>query len=134
MQKYVKRNLRNFDVFYVFFVYFFVFKKNFEVLHNFEKTYRITSISFYFMEETVTISANGKPVEIPGEMSVSKLLEEINVEMPEYVSVQLNGEMLLRDNFDTTPVKEGAVVEFLYYMGGGGRGALPCLPGDAEIC
>jgi sulfur carrier protein len=65
------------------------------------------------------ITANGKPVELSGEMSVSKLLEEIKVEMPEYVSVQLNDEMLLRANFDTTIVKDGAVVEFLYYMGGG---------------
>ncbi|AEF81381.1 sulfur carrier protein ThiS [Leadbettera azotonutricia] len=65
------------------------------------------------------ITANGKPVEIPGEMSVSKLLGEIKVEQPEYVSVQLNDEMLLRANFDTTIVKEGAVLEFLYYMGGG---------------
>jgi sulfur carrier protein len=71
----------------------------------------------------MTITANGKKVEIPGEMSVTKLLEAINVEMPEYVSVQLNDEMLLRANFDTTLVKEGAVVEVLYYMGGGSRGA-----------
>jgi sulfur carrier protein len=69
------------------------------------------------------ITANGKKVEIPGEMSVTKLLEEIKVEMPEYVSVQLNDEMLLRANFETTTVKEGAIVEFLYYMGGGGGGA-----------
>ncbi|MDR3284035.1 MAG: sulfur carrier protein ThiS [Treponema sp.] len=80
------------------------------------------------------ITANGKPIEIAEEMSVSKLLEEINVEMPEYVSVQLNGEMLLRDNFSTTPVKEGAVVEFLYYMGGGVHGAVPWSPIGVEIC
>jgi sulfur carrier protein len=67
----------------------------------------------------MTITANGKPVEISGEISVTRLLEEIRVEMPEYVSVQLNDEMLLRADFDTTLVKEGAVVEFLYYMGGG---------------
>jgi sulfur carrier protein len=77
----------------------------------------------------VIITANGKPVEISGELSVSKLLEEINVEMPEYVSVQLNGEMLLRADFDATQVKEGAEVEFLYYMGGG---AFPWLLSVAE--
>jgi sulfur carrier protein len=67
----------------------------------------------------VTITANGKPVEISGEISVTRLLDEIKVEMPEYVSVQVNDEMLLRANFDTTIIKDGAVVEFLYYMGGG---------------
>jgi sulfur carrier protein len=85
-------------------------------LQNPEKNYRISII---LSEEPVIITANGKPVEISGELSVAKLLKEINVEMPEYVSVQLNGEMLLRADFDVTPVKEGAQVEFLYYMGGG---------------
>ena len=66
------------------------------------------------------ITANGKRVEVSGEISVSRLLEEIKVEMPEYVSIQLNDEMILRTDFDTTIVREGAVVEFLYYMGGGG--------------
>jgi sulfur carrier protein len=70
----------------------------------------------------VTITANGKPVEIPGEISVTRLLDEIKVEMPEYVSVQVNEEMILRANFDTTVIKDGAVVEFLYYMGGGAKG------------
>jgi sulfur carrier protein len=65
------------------------------------------------------ITANGKPVEISGELSVSRLLEEIKVDMPEYVSVQLDGGMVLRADFDTVIVKEGAEVEFLYYMGGG---------------
>jgi sulfur carrier protein len=68
------------------------------------------------------ITANGKPAEISGEISVTKLLEELKTDQPEYVSVQLNGEMLLRANFDSTLVKEGAVVEFLYYMGGGRGG------------
>jgi sulfur carrier protein len=67
----------------------------------------------------VTITANGKPVEISGEISVTALLDEIKVDMPEYVSVQVNDEMILRADFDTAIIKDGAVVEFLYYMGGG---------------
>jgi len=67
----------------------------------------------------MTITANGKTVELSGEMPVSRLLTEVKVEMPEYVSVQLNGEILDRAAFDSAIVKEGAVVEFLYYMGGG---------------
>ena len=42
--------------------------------------------------------------------------------MPEMVSVEYNGEMLERDTFDTTQVKEGDSVEFLYFMGGGQLG------------
>lgn len=67
----------------------------------------------------IIITANGKLMEISGEITVRQLLDEANVEMQEYVSVQLNGEIIPRDAFDTTYVAEGAVVEFLYYMGGG---------------
>ena len=68
----------------------------------------------------MTITANGQPVEIPREMTVTELLTETKVQMPEYVTVQLDGEILQRAVFDTTVVKDGAVVEYLYYMGGGG--------------
>jgi sulfur carrier protein len=67
----------------------------------------------------MTITANGQPVEIPREMTVAELLTETRVQMPEYVTVQLDGEILKRAAFDTTTVKDGAVVEYLYYMGGG---------------
>ena len=39
--------------------------------------------------------------------------------MPEMVSVELNGDILDRDAFDTTNLKEDDEVEFLYFMGGG---------------
>ncbi|MDR2797864.1 MAG: sulfur carrier protein ThiS [Treponema sp.] len=65
------------------------------------------------------ITANGKALELSGELSITQLLTEVQVEMPEYVSVQLNDKMILRADFDKTLVKEGAVVEFLYFMGGG---------------
>jgi sulfur carrier protein len=65
------------------------------------------------------ITANGKPLDVSGEISVTRLLAEAKVEMPDYVSVQVNDEMILKANFDTTIIHDGAVVEFLYYMGGG---------------
>ena len=39
--------------------------------------------------------------------------------MPEMVSVEINGQILRRPEFDTTALKEGDKVEFLYFMGGG---------------
>ncbi|MDR1301574.1 MAG: sulfur carrier protein ThiS [Treponema sp.] len=68
---------------------------------------------------SIRITANGKPHELSGELSVTQLLTEVQVEMPEYVSVQINDTMILRADFDQTLVKDGAVVEFLYFMGGG---------------
>ncbi|MDR1626842.1 MAG: sulfur carrier protein ThiS [Spirochaetia bacterium] len=73
----------------------------------------------------MTVTANGKKVELPGEMSVRRFLVEAKAEMPEYVSVQVNDRMLAREDFDTTLVRDGDVVEFLYYMGGG-QGAGLC--------
>jgi len=52
-------------------------------------------------------------------LTVSELLKVKNVEMPEMVSVELNGEFLDREAFAKTNVKEGDAVEFLYFMGGG---------------
>jgi sulfur carrier protein len=52
-------------------------------------------------------------------LTISQLLIEKDVKMPEMVSVEHNGDMLDRDKFDTTEVKDGDEVEFLYFMGGG---------------
>ncbi|MDR3192137.1 MAG: sulfur carrier protein ThiS [Treponema sp.] len=67
----------------------------------------------------MTITANGKPAELSGEVSVTRMLEELKVTDPLYVTVQLNEELVPRSGFDTVMVQEGAAVEFLYYMGGG---------------
>lgn len=52
-------------------------------------------------------------------LTVSELLVENQVKMPEMVSVELNGEILERDQFPATALKDGDQVEFLYFMGGG---------------
>ena len=63
---------------------------------------------------------NGKDEEIQQDtITVSELLKLKSVKMPDMVSVELNGDILDRENFDTSVVKEGDSVEFLYFMGGG---------------
>lgn len=52
-------------------------------------------------------------------LTISKLLELEQVKMPEMVSVEHNGEMVEREQFESTQIKENDVVEFLYFMGGG---------------
>lgn len=69
----------------------------------------------------MTIQINGEPVEISGEMTVTQLLAHRKVSMPDMVSVELNGEILDRKTFQTTFLKEGDRLEFLYFMGGGSR-------------
>lgn len=67
------------------------------------------------------ITVNGKPAEATDNITVVELLKEQKVETPEYVSVELNGEILERGDFASKVVCEGDTVEFLYFMGGGRR-------------
>ncbi|MFC1482686.1 sulfur carrier protein ThiS [Candidatus Margulisiibacteriota bacterium] len=53
------------------------------------------------------------------ELTVTELLKIKEVKMPEMVSVELNEEILDREKFETTKIKEGDKIEFLYFMGGG---------------
>jgi sulfur carrier protein len=72
------------------------------------------------------IKVNGKDAETADGLTVGALLKEQKVEMAEYVSVQINDEILPRDEFETRVVREGDVVEFLYYMGGGAIAGILC--------
>jgi sulfur carrier protein len=63
--------------------------------------------------------ANGKEVALDGALTVSQLLAHQNVSMPEMVSVELNGRILRRSEFDHTVLSNGDKVEFIYFMGGG---------------
>ena len=65
------------------------------------------------------ITVDGDVKEVKDGISISELIEQENVETPEYVSVSVNEEFEQRANFDTTKLKDGDVVEFLYFMGGG---------------
>ena len=69
----------------------------------------------------MTLSINGKEITVDKPLSVSALLEHQDVESPDMVSVQVNGEILEREDFDSTTGSEGDQVEFLYFMGGGSR-------------
>ena len=68
----------------------------------------------------MNIQINGKAESFAAEtLTVSALLVAQKVDMPEMVSVEVNGDILDREAFGTTVVKEGDTVEFLYFMGGG---------------
>lgn len=66
------------------------------------------------------IKVNNKKQDIKGDgINISELLTRNNVQMPEMVSVQLNGKFVKREDFQGTVVKENDEVDFLYFMGGG---------------
>jgi sulfur carrier protein len=65
------------------------------------------------------LSINGKETDLTEGLTISQLLIEQEVKMPEMVSVELNGQVLKRSQFENTTLNEGDKVEFLYFMGGG---------------
>ena len=64
------------------------------------------------------LTVNGKSVEAAA-TTVTKLLVELDVNNPDQVAVELNGEIVDRAAYDDTRVNEGDKLEFLYFMGGG---------------
>ena len=67
------------------------------------------------------ITVNGEGKAVGDELTVVGLLDGEDVESPNMVAVQLNGTILERSEYETTTVKDGDTVEFLYFMGGGNR-------------
>ncbi|WP_294347230.1 sulfur carrier protein ThiS [Prosthecochloris sp.] len=66
------------------------------------------------------LTINGERKELSSDtITVTELLALQGVEMPDMVSVQINGDFLERNVFDATVVREGDEVDFLYFMGGG---------------
>ena len=67
------------------------------------------------------ITVAGEKKEVADGITVAALIEQENVETPQYVTVSVNEEFLESGTFESTVLKEGDEVEFLYFMGGGAR-------------
>lgn len=65
------------------------------------------------------IRTNGEEVVLESAVTVEKLLVLLKVEMPEYVTVQINDQFIDREDFSVREINEGDEIEFLYFMGGG---------------
>lgn len=66
------------------------------------------------------IQVNGKEQEFDApSVSIIDLIKKNNVAQPEMVSVQLNGEFVDREDFNSTWIKDNDEIDFLYFMGGG---------------
>lgn len=65
------------------------------------------------------IKVAGEEKEVKDGLTIAELIEQENVETPEYVTVSINDEFAKKENFATQQLKDGDNVEFLYFMGGG---------------
>ena len=67
----------------------------------------------------MTLQVNGEKLNYEDPVTVTELLIERKVKMPDMVSVELNGQIILRSTFEETMLSDGDRVEFMYFMGGG---------------
>ena len=66
------------------------------------------------------IKINGEVEQLEkSELTVSELLTLKKVESPDMVSVQLNGEIIDRSQYQGQLVHQDDELDFLYFMGGG---------------
>ena len=73
-------------------------------------------------EENMKITVSGTEKEVKDGLTLPELIEMENVETPEYVTVSINEEFVESAAKDSTVLKDGDNVEFLYFMGGGSYG------------
>ena len=66
------------------------------------------------------LTINGKRQRIAGDKwNLTQLLKVQQVQHPNTVLIQLNGEMVAGKNYEYTQLKDNDEVEILYYLGGG---------------
>ncbi len=65
------------------------------------------------------IIVNDEKQDVTLPLTLSELIKLNKVFQPEMVTVQVNEEFVERDVWDTTALKDGDHVDFLYFMGGG---------------
>ena len=65
------------------------------------------------------ITVNGETQEVQLPLNLTELIKQNDVQQPEMVSVQVNDDFVDRTEWDGLQIKEGDVVDFLYFMGGG---------------
>jgi thiamine biosynthesis protein ThiS len=66
----------------------------------------------------LTIRLNGEPFELPGPVSISALLAELNID-PRIVAVEHNIVVVKRQRYESTMIGEGDEIEIVRFVGGG---------------
>lgn len=67
----------------------------------------------------MTIIVAGEKKEYEEGLTLTQLIKAENVDMPEYVTVSINDDFVPSEEKETTVLKDGDSIEFLYFMGGG---------------
>ena len=70
------------------------------------------------------IVLNGDPYEVAGPLSLSALLDHLNVD-PRRVAVEHNLNVVKRANYDSTQIQDGDQIEIVNFVGGGSSCLIP---------
>lgn len=65
------------------------------------------------------LSINGEVKDFAEGINIAQLLKTEDVESPDMVSVQFNGDFLKKSDYGAIYPKDNDEVNFLYFMGGG---------------
>jgi len=66
----------------------------------------------------MTIKLNGDPRDIPGPLSVSALLEQLDIDSRR-VAVELNLNVVKKTAYDSSVINDGDEIEIVNFVGGG---------------
>jgi len=66
----------------------------------------------------MTVTVNGKPMELPEGLSIDELLSRLKIRR-EFTAVALNREVTRRARYAETVLSEGDKIEIVHPMGGG---------------
>ena len=66
----------------------------------------------------IEIQLNGKTHQLQKSLNVSQLLNSLMINKKK-VAIEINGEVLSKDNYDSYRVKQNDVIEIVTFIGGG---------------
>lgn len=66
----------------------------------------------------IEIQVNGEDISLESEMNIRRLLETVPVP-PNYLAVEINEEVVPREQYDDQMVRAGDVIELVTLVGGG---------------
>lgn len=79
----------------------------------------MTKIANYHKNgKILKVIINGKEENLHSEITILTLLQQRNIRK-EVVEVELNGNIVKKENYDKITLKDKDVLEFIFYMGGG---------------
>jgi thiamine biosynthesis protein ThiS len=68
--------------------------------------------------KTIEVVLNGEPKRVPQGFHVAQLLQSLGID-PARVAVELNRAIVRKQDWTATEVRDGAVLEVVWFVGGG---------------